>query len=194
VLETRRADDARHVRELETKLKEADAFITMRPKLQAKLMSQQTELTTTKRELADAKQLAELAENRIADAHEQLEMATLDKEVAEERAELAEAELEEFKEKLAVLEVENKALQGEDSEWAQIKLVQGTRLTLARWGSGYTSTRFTSVHSTGEAERATEGGFDPASRCYPRYGPGAAQKDIRHGEGCRHSRRDTIAV
>ncbi|KAH6911162.1 dynactin [Coprinopsis sp. MPI-PUGE-AT-0042] len=115
VLETRRADDARHVRELETKLKEADAFITMRPKLQAKLMSQQTELTTTKRELADAKQLAELAENRIADAHEQLEMATLDKEVAEERAELAEAELEELKEKLAVMEVENTALQGDDS-------------------------------------------------------------------------------
>ncbi|KAG2022561.1 hypothetical protein CC2G_000299 [Coprinopsis cinerea AmutBmut pab1-1] len=113
VLEARRADDARHVRELETRLSDAESFVALRPKLQAKLNSQQTELIATKRDLADAKQLAELAENRIADAHEQLEMAMLDKEVAEERAELAEAELEELKEKLAVLDVENKVLKGE---------------------------------------------------------------------------------
>ncbi|TFK24263.1 dynactin [Coprinopsis marcescibilis] len=113
VLEARRADDARHVRELETRLTDAESFVALRPKLQAKLNSQQTELISARRELADAKQIAELAENRIADAHEQLEMSMLDKEVAEEKAELIEAELEDLKEKVAVLEIENSALKGE---------------------------------------------------------------------------------
>lgn len=106
VLEAKRADDARHVRELEHRAAEAESFVALRPKLQAKLQSQQTEIIATRRELADAKQLAELSETRVLDAHEQLEMAMLDKEVAEERAEIAEAELEEVKEKLAIAEVE----------------------------------------------------------------------------------------
>ncbi|KAA1478090.1 hypothetical protein DENSPDRAFT_787589 [Dentipellis sp. KUC8613] len=106
VLEAKRADDARHVRELEAKLSDAEAFVSLRPKLQAKLTQQQTELIETRRELADAKQLADLADSRIVDAQEQLEMAMLDKEVAEERAEAAEAEVDELKEKLAVVEVE----------------------------------------------------------------------------------------
>jgi len=106
VLEIKRADDARHVKELETKLSEAETFVALRPKLQAKLMQQQTDLIAVRRELADARQLSELAETRNLDALEQLEMAMLDKEVAEERAETAESELEELKEKLAVVEVE----------------------------------------------------------------------------------------
>ncbi|RXW18504.1 hypothetical protein EST38_g7340 [Candolleomyces aberdarensis] len=109
-LETRRADDARHVRELQTRINEADAFVSIRPKLQAKLNAQQTELNATKRELADSQQLAQLAENRIADAQDQLELATLDKEVAEARAEEAEASLDELKEQLAMLKVENEVL------------------------------------------------------------------------------------
>ncbi len=110
MLEIKRADDARHVRELETRLNEAESFVSLRPKLQAKLQSLQTELTTTKRELADAQQLAQLADGRILDSQEQLEMVTLDKEMAEERAELAEADLEEMKERLAVMEVELQVL------------------------------------------------------------------------------------
>lgn len=106
VLEAKRADDARHVRELETRLSEAESFVALRPKLQAKLTSQQTELIATRRELADLKQLAELNEGRVLDAQEQLEMAMLDKEVAEERAEIAEAELDDLKERLAIAEVE----------------------------------------------------------------------------------------
>lgn len=106
VLEAKRSDDARHVRELETRLSEAESFVALRPKLQAKLNSQQTELIATRRELADAQQLSQLADGRILDAQEQLEMAMLDKEVAEERAEIIEAELDEVKEKLAVVEVE----------------------------------------------------------------------------------------
>ncbi|KAI0095020.1 dynactin [Irpex rosettiformis] len=110
VLEIKRADDARHVRELETRLNEAESFVALRPKLQTKLQSLQTELTTAKRELADAQQLAQLADSRILDSQEQLEMLTLDKEMAEERAELAEADLEEVKERLAVVEVELQVL------------------------------------------------------------------------------------
>ncbi|KZT73394.1 hypothetical protein DAEQUDRAFT_762303 [Daedalea quercina L-15889] len=110
VLEAKRADDARHVRELETRLAEAESFVALRPKLQAKLQQQQTELIATRRELADAQQLAALADGRVVDAQEQLEMAMLDKEMADERAELAEVELEEVKEKLAVVEVELQVL------------------------------------------------------------------------------------
>ena len=57
MLEAKRADDARHVRELETRLSEAESFVALRPKLQAKLNQQQTELIATRRELADAQQL-----------------------------------------------------------------------------------------------------------------------------------------
>ncbi|KIK02267.1 hypothetical protein K443DRAFT_677778 [Laccaria amethystina LaAM-08-1] len=110
VLEAKRTDDARHVRELETRLSEAESFVALRPKLQAKLNSLQTELIATRRELSDSLQLSQLSDTRVADAQEHLEMAMLDKEVAEERAELAETELEEIKEKLAVLEVENGVL------------------------------------------------------------------------------------
>lgn len=80
--------------------------MSLRPKLQAKLNSQQTELIATRRELSDTQQLAQLAEGRLVDAQEQLEMAMLDKEVAEERAEAAEAELEDVTERLAIVEVE----------------------------------------------------------------------------------------
>lgn len=106
VLEAKRADDARHVRELENRLNEAETFVALRPKLQAKLTSLQSDLTATKRELADARQLGALGDNRSVDLQDQLEMAMLDKEMAEERAEVAEGELEEVKEKLAVIEVE----------------------------------------------------------------------------------------
>lgn len=106
VLEAKRADDARHVRELETRLAEAESFVALRPKLQAKLSSLQTELIATRRTLADTQQISQLAEGRVIDAQEQLEMVLLDKEVAEERAEIAEGELEDVREKLAILEVE----------------------------------------------------------------------------------------
>lgn len=105
-LETKRGDDQRHIRELEARLVEADTFVTLRPKLKAKISAQETELSDLRRELADARQLSELSDGRVLDGQEQLEMAMLDKEMADERAELAEAELEECKERLARVEVE----------------------------------------------------------------------------------------
>ena len=118
VLEIKRADDARHVKELETKLSEAETFVALRPKLQAKLVQQQTELIEARRELADARQLSELAEARNLDTLEQLEMAMLDREVAEERAETAQSELEELKKKLAVVEVELEVIKEGACEYA----------------------------------------------------------------------------
>ncbi|KAG6380679.1 dynein associated protein-domain-containing protein [Boletus reticuloceps] len=121
VMEAKRGDDVRHIRELETRLSEAESFVALRPKLQAKLNQLQTELIATRRELADAQQLAQLSDNRGIDAQDQLEMAMLDKEVAEEKAELAQAELEEVGEKLAQMEVELQVLKdggatGEEGE------------------------------------------------------------------------------
>ncbi|KAL4067219.1 dynein associated protein-domain-containing protein [Scleroderma yunnanense] len=110
VLEAKRADDARHIRELENRLSDAESFVALRPKLQAKLNQLQTELIATRRELADAQQLAQLSDNRGIDSQEQLEMAMLDKEVAEEKAELAQTELEEVKERFAQMEVELQVL------------------------------------------------------------------------------------
>lgn len=106
VLETKRTDDARRVRELEARLTDAEAFLSFKPKLQAKLQSLQSEVATYKRELADMKVEQQAFEGRVQDISEQLEMAMLDKEVAEERAEAAEADLEAEKELRAEKEVE----------------------------------------------------------------------------------------
>lgn len=113
VLEARRGEDAKLMRELEERRAESQSFL---PKLQAKLRKLQNELIDANRIQADAEQLSQLAENRLIDAQEHLEMVMLDKEVAEERAEMAEAELEEVKEKLAVATVEIDVLKGNISE------------------------------------------------------------------------------
>lgn len=106
VLETKRADDSRRIRELEGRLTEAETFVSVRPKLQAKLQQLQTETVTLKRTIADqATQMASL-ERKAEEQAEQIEMAMLDREVAEERAEVAEAELETEREGKAELEVE----------------------------------------------------------------------------------------
>jgi len=106
VLETKRADDMRSIRELEGRLAEAETFVALRPKLQAKLQSLQTENLTLKRQIADSQTQITGVEAKIEEQSEQLEMAMLDKEVAEERAEVAEGELEVLKEAKAELEVE----------------------------------------------------------------------------------------
>ncbi|ELU43807.1 dynactin [Rhizoctonia solani AG-1 IA] len=110
VLESKRTEDARLIRELETKLADAEMFVSIRPKLQAKLQALQTELSQTKRELADQQAEMSTLDEKGVEAAEQLEMAMLDKEVAEERAEAAELELESLKEKLAEIEIELQSL------------------------------------------------------------------------------------
>jgi dynactin 1 len=100
-MEARRADDVQRIRELETRLSDAEAFVALRPKLQAKLNQLQQESLQTKRELQDQTTELQVVETKLTEANEQLEMVMLDKEVAEERAEAAELELEDLKEKLA---------------------------------------------------------------------------------------------
>jgi dynactin 1 len=141
VLEIKRADGARQVQELETKLNEAESFLFLRPKLQAKLVQQQTELIAARRELADAQQLSELTEARNLDALEQLEMTMLDKEVAEERAEAAESELEELKEKLAVVEVELEVIKQGACKYARgFFFFETKQLTRSKQQKGATQT------------------------------------------------------
>jgi dynactin 1 len=105
-LDARRADDVQRIRELETRLNDAESFVSLRPKLQAKLNQLQQESLQTKRELQDQMAEIQVAEVKLSESAEQLEMVMLDKEVAEERAEAAELELEDLKEKLAVSQVE----------------------------------------------------------------------------------------
>ncbi len=54
VLEAKRADEARNVEKLEAQLAEANSFVALRPKLQAKLNALQQDLISTRRALSDA--------------------------------------------------------------------------------------------------------------------------------------------
>ncbi|GJJ08433.1 hypothetical protein Clacol_002649 [Clathrus columnatus] len=112
ITEARREEDARRIRELETRLADAEGFVSIRPKLQAKLNTLQTELINARRAQSEAESLSSMSETRLMESNEQLEMAMLDKEIAEERAEIAETELEGVKERLAMVEVELNALKG----------------------------------------------------------------------------------
>ena len=125
VLEAKRTDDTRHIRELEHQLEEAKNFIAVKPKLQLKLNQLQQDLISTRRELSDTQQLSQLAESRVLDAQEQLEIALLDKEMAEEKVETAETELEELKENLAVIQVEMEVLKGEQGSLSRIMSFSG---------------------------------------------------------------------
>lgn len=162
VLEIKRADDTRHVKELETKLSEAETFVSLRPKLQAKLVQQQTELIEARRELADARQLSELAEARNLDTLEQLEMAMLDREVAEERAETAQSELEELKEKLAVVEVELEVIKEGACECALTCFKVAKLMCLKSRGRRQLKCRqLSGLHPVRETKRSLEGGTGP---------------------------------
>lgn len=106
VLETKRADDARRIRELEGQLKTVHDFTAQRPIFQSTIQTLRNENTALKANVSDqAKQIASL-EKKVEDHSEQMEMLMLDKEMAEERAEVAEGELEAEKESKAELEAE----------------------------------------------------------------------------------------
>lgn len=106
VLEARRADDIQRIRELETRLADAETFVALRPKLQAKLNQLQQETLQSRRELQDQAAELQVTEVKLTESAEHLEMVMLDKEVAEERAEAAEQQLDDLREKLAVAQVE----------------------------------------------------------------------------------------
>jgi len=65
---TKCPDDSHRVRELESRIAEAGTFVSLWPKLQAKLNSLRIELIATHCELSDSRQLTHLTETRIVDA------------------------------------------------------------------------------------------------------------------------------
>ncbi|KAJ3741538.1 dynein associated protein-domain-containing protein [Lentinula detonsa] len=117
VLETNRSLDRLQIQSLESKLSESASFLSLRPKLQAKLQSQQTEITSLKQEINESRAEVKLWEERKDVVESELEMCMLDKEMAEERAEIAHGELEAVKEKLAEAEVEVEVLREEKELW-----------------------------------------------------------------------------
>ncbi|KAJ4492110.1 dynein associated protein-domain-containing protein [Lentinula edodes] len=117
VLETNRTLDTLQIQSLESKLAESSSFLSLRPKLQAKLQSQQTELTSLKQEINELKAQVKVWEERKEVVEGELEMCMLDKEMAEERAEIAVGELEAVKERLAEVEVEVEVLREEKELW-----------------------------------------------------------------------------
>ena len=119
------------IRELETRLTDAESFVSLRPKLQAKLNQLQQESLQTKRELQDQTAELQAAEAKLSESVEQLEMVMLDKEVAEERAEAAELELDDLKEKLAVAQVELSVLREHGPAGGKTGDVADGKFTLA---------------------------------------------------------------
>ncbi|KAJ3806251.1 dynactin [Lentinula aff. lateritia] len=117
VLETNRTLDTLQIQSLESKLAESSSFLSLRPKLQSKLQSQQAELTSLKQEINELKAQVKVWEERKEVVEGELEMCMLDKEMAEERAEIAVGELEVAKERLAEVEVEVEVLREEKELW-----------------------------------------------------------------------------
>ena len=190
VLEAKRADDARHVRELENRLNEAESFVAIKPKLQAKLTSLQSDLTATKRELADAKQLSALGDNRTVDLQDQLEMAMLDKEMAEERAEVAETELAEVKERLAVVEVEVEVLRNggggpEDSEKEASAKSSMPYIQLEKQNERLKEALMRWVPPRLRHPRTTLTRFLQVEGCFTGKRPGPTKEDCGYGKGRR---------
>ncbi|KAJ3722605.1 dynein associated protein-domain-containing protein [Lentinula raphanica] len=117
VLETNRSLDRLQIQSLEAKIAESASFLSLRPKLQSKLQSQQTEITSLKQEVNELKAQVKLWEERKETVESELEMCMLDKEMAEEKAEIANTELEAVKEQLAEVEVEVEVLREEKELW-----------------------------------------------------------------------------
>ncbi|KAJ3860138.1 dynein associated protein-domain-containing protein [Lentinula novae-zelandiae] len=117
VLETNRTLDTLQIQSLESKLAESSSFLSLRPKLQSKLQSQQAELTSLKQEINELKAQVKVWEERKEVVEGELEMCMLDKEMAEERAEISVGELEVAKERLAEVEVEVEVLREEKELW-----------------------------------------------------------------------------
>jgi len=117
ILESKRVEDRRKIREYEAS-KEAEAtFEKHREKLQTKLMAMQDEIRNLKMVLKDTEtQLAQL-QSSSADQAEILEMATLDREMAEERCEVLQLELDSLKERQEELVAENELLKSENEEF-----------------------------------------------------------------------------
>ncbi|KIR68423.1 dynactin 1 [Cryptococcus bacillisporus CA1873] len=132
ILENKKHEDQEKIRDLETRVGEADSLKAARVRLQAKFQEIQSSLLTAQRQARDLQSENSILETRAAEAIDQLEMAALDREVAEEKAEAAEADIVKLGEKVAELEMEVALLKEENAEYEKpAGGIEGERTSLA---------------------------------------------------------------
>ncbi|KGB74790.3 dynactin 1 [Cryptococcus deuterogattii R265] len=132
ILENKKHEDQEKIRDLETRVGEADSLKAARVRLQAKFQEIQSSLLTAQRQARDLQSENSMLETRAAEAIDQLEMAALDREVAEEKAEAAEADIVKLGEKVAELEMEVALLKEENAEYEKpAGGIEGERTSLA---------------------------------------------------------------
>nr|KIR89490.1 dynactin 1 [Cryptococcus tetragattii IND107] len=132
ILENKKHEDQEKIRDLETRVGEADSLRAARVRLQAKFQEIQSSLLTAQRQARDLQSENSILETRAAEAIDQLEMAALDREVAEEKAEAAEADIVKLGEKVTELEMEVALLKEENAEYEKpAGGIEGERTSLA---------------------------------------------------------------
>ncbi|WVQ80521.1 hypothetical protein IAT38_002626 [Cryptococcus sp. DSM 104549] len=132
ILENRKHEDQEKLRDLESRVGEADTLRAARVRLQSKFQELQSSLVSAQRTARDlASENAQL-EVKAAEALDQLEMAALDREVAEEKAEAAEMEVGRLGERVEELELEVAVLKEENAEYeTPVSGLEGERTSLA---------------------------------------------------------------
>lgn len=117
ILETKRIEDRRKIREYEASKEAETTFEKHKEKLQAKMTSMQEEIKNLKAVLKDTETQLTALQTSAAENAEVLEMATLDREMAEERCEVLQLELDSLKERQEELVAENEYLKSENEEF-----------------------------------------------------------------------------
>ena len=117
ILETKRIEDRRKLREFEASKEAESTFEKHKEKLQAKMTSMQDEIRQLKMVLKETEAQLTALQASAAENAEVLEMATLDREMAEERCEVLQLELDSLKERQEELVVENEYLKSENEEF-----------------------------------------------------------------------------
>ncbi|GES86297.1 dynactin 1 [Rhizophagus clarus] len=106
ILENKRQEDREKIRETEKSRVEAEQFLSIKPKLQAKMNDMQQELKELRKQLKEVDMEKEMFESKYNEAVESMEMMTLDKEMAEEKAENLQHEVNLLKEKVEEISVD----------------------------------------------------------------------------------------
>jgi dynactin 1 len=117
ILETKRIEDRRRIREYEASKEAETNFGKHKEKLQAKLSSMQEEIRNLKTLLKETETQLTALQSSAAENAEVLEMATLDREMAEERCEVLQLELDSLKERQEEMVAENEYLKSENEEF-----------------------------------------------------------------------------
>ncbi|CAH1756063.1 9611_t:CDS:2 [Entrophospora sp. SA101] len=104
--ETSATHDREKFRENEKLRAEAEQFLNVKPKLQAKMTEMQQELRELRKQLKDITAEKDLFENKFTESMESMEIMTLDKEMAEEKAENLQHEVNLLKEKIEEISVD----------------------------------------------------------------------------------------